>query len=76
MLGHTFALLAALAGPALAEEHPAKRPGMWYSFPDAGDGFEHVSSEFYIDPSSTWIQGYYAATQWQFVGHDVQYFGL
>lgn len=61
----------ALAAPALAG------PGSWFSVPTGtGDGFESVSAKFYIDPSSTWIDGYYMATQWSFTGHDVHYFGL
>lgn len=52
-------------------------PGAWYTVPNMpAGGFETVSAKFNMDSSSTHITGYYAATQWSFTGHDVQYFGL
>lgn len=52
-------------------------PGATYIVPSQPTaGYESVSAKFYMDPSSTPITGYYGATQWQFTGHDIHYFGL
>lgn len=76
-LGTAYTIITALAMAAplaLAGHGPA--PVSWFTVPKQGDGFESVSSKFFIDPSSTWTTGYYAATSWNFNGHDIQYFGL
>lgn len=68
-----LSLLAALASAPLALAGPI----VWYTVPNTpAEGLESVSAKFNMDPSSTHIRGYYAATQWHFKGHDVQYFGV
>lgn len=68
-----FSLLAALVSAPLA----LAGPNVWYKVPNApAEGFESVSAKFNMDPSSTHVTGYYAATQWSFTGHDVHYFGV
>ncbi|WOO77476.1 uncharacterized protein LOC62_01G001055 [Vanrija pseudolonga] len=70
---------AILATLAAAAPTLATTPGAWFKFPTVpANGFETVSAKYWIDPSSNWTTGYYAATQWSFQGAwpDVQYFGL
>lgn len=52
-------------------------PGAWYKVPNVpAGGFESLSAKFMMDRHSKPVTGYYAATQWFFQGHDVQYWGL
>lgn len=69
-------LLSALASLILSPSALAGSPAGWWRAPTRSEGYEKISAKFYIDPSSTWVEGYYASTQSSFTGHDVQYFGI
>lgn len=69
-------LLSALSSLLLSAPALAASPAAWWTSPARSDGYEKMSAKFYVDPASTWKQGYYAATQATFAGHDVLYFGI
>jgi hypothetical protein len=74
MLLPIASLLLATVLPVQAGPGPG--PGAWYTTGNPEESSEHVAAKFCIDPSSQWAQGYYAAAQFHFQGHDVHYFGL
>lgn len=68
-----LSLLTALVAAPLA----LAGPNVWYKMPNTpAEGLESVSAKFNMDPSSPPITGYYAATQFSFIGHDIHYFGV
>lgn len=70
-------LLSLLSSLLLFHPAQAGSPSGAYTIANRrADGYDKITSRFYINPNSTWAEGYYAANQVDFQFHDVQYFGL
>lgn len=72
-----FSVLTVLATAASTAVAYGPGPGWWYTTPGRpGDGWEFATTKFFIAANSTRRNGHYAASQYHYTGHDVQYFGI
>lgn len=69
-------LFGALCSLFLSTSAVAWSPAGNWAVPSRTDGYDKITSRFYINANSTWSQGYYAALQTYFQGHGTHYFGL